>query len=56
MGKYVRHEDRPEVDLRHVELATALRPVAERKDETSHQDRQIQPFEDDTESQSSRAE
>jgi hypothetical protein len=32
----VRHEDCPEINLRHVELVTSLRSITESKDETSH--------------------
>ena len=49
----VHHEDGPEVDLRHVELVTALRTIAEREDETGDQCRQVQPFEADTQHQTS---
>ncbi len=32
----LRHENCPEVDLCHVKLVTALRPITQREDETRH--------------------
>lgn len=43
----VGHEDRPEVDLGHVEFVAALGSVAQREDEAGDQCCQVEPFEDD---------
>ena len=47
----VRHEDCPEVDLRHVKFVTALGSISKSEDEASHQNSKIYPFEENTQSE-----
>ena len=44
----LRHENSPEIDLGHVKLVGALRTVTKSKNETSDQDRKIDPLEKHT--------
>ena len=52
----VGHEDRPEIDLRHVESVAALRAVAKGEDEAGHERGEVEPFEDDGEDEAGGAE